>query len=642
MTGAMQEEQRNLFLSSRDRHPSSEAAVFIENHVALSGQQRPVFSERGGGFVSLNEANKQQQESTTLWKEVDEEKERLFELMQQVQKKLSKEHSSEDMIDLRKCSWREVMGQVQKTAQRWKLRPNKQGRTMILIDKLGRHSSALESWLGLLPSGDYGSSICGVFKLAIGAAGQYGKVEETIFEALSEIPIIMESAGRYVDMYWKMRDQYLEQRTFELFRAILQLLRYVMQFFADGKTRKVFEGMMKQEGYKAEINESLEEIRKRAQAVNNEAQQCQARMVFKISDKLDENKEQAHVIFQMLNELLLTHPRLRSDSQENHRIFVSESHLKVTGYDWVNADHLALSDLGDSPKEQSPLRRTSSPFMQHNSNMNNVTEAKSRRKQLLECLRYDKEALAQDISSFIRLGYQLSNHEKSRAAAMITSDQFKSFMQETRHSTCLLVNGRQDLATSNSLSPLSLVVAELANKSQEQGSDLGPVFVISYFCAARQSLPSNNASASQNTAAGMVASLVGQLIEQLGDRNIIVDLSFMTSKTWRKVEELDAKMLCRVFRKLIGQTPPGSAILCMIDEISLYETQTLDYQTSFVMEKLVQLVHREQVNAQQVFKLSVTCQDRALGISRLFPGCTLDLPEEIEMDDAADWAISAM
>jgi hypothetical protein len=46
----------------------------------------------------------------------------------------------------------------------------------------------------------------------------------------------MESAGRYVDMYWKMRDQYLEQRTFELFRAILQMLRYVMQFFADGKS----------------------------------------------------------------------------------------------------------------------------------------------------------------------------------------------------------------------------------------------------------------------------------------------------------------------------------------------------------------------------------------------------------------------
>lgn len=280
--------------------------------------------------------------------------------------------------------------------------------------------------------------------------------------------------------------------------------------------------------------------------------------------------------------------------------------------------------------------------MQHNSNMNNVTEAKSRRKQLLECLRYDKEALPQDISSFIRLGYHLSNHEKSRAAAMITSDQFKSFMQETRLSTCLLVNGRQDLATSNNLSPLSLVVAELANKSQEQGSDLGPVFVISYFCAARQFLPTHDASTSQNSAAGMMASLVGQLIQQLSDRSIIVDLSFMTSKTWRKVEEFDPKTLCRIFRKLIGQTPPGSAILCMIDEISLYETQTLEYQTSFMMEKLVQLIHREQDDAQQVFKLLVTCQDRALGISRLFSGCTLDLLEEIEMDDTADWAISAI
>jgi hypothetical protein len=136
--------------------------------------------------------------------------------------------------------------------------------------------------------------------------------------------------------------------------------------------------------------------------------------------------------------------------------------------------------------------------------------------------------------------------------------------------------------------------------------------------------------------------LIGQLIEQLGDRDIIVDLSFMSSKTWRRVEELEPKTLCRIFRKFIGQIPPGSAILCMIDEVSLYETLMLEHQTSYVMEKLVQLVRQEQDDAQQVFKLLVTCQDRALGISRLFSGCTLELPEEIEMDDTADWAISAM
>lgn len=47
--------------------------------------------------------------------------------------------------------------------------------------------------------------------------------------------MIMERAKRYVDMYRQMRDQFLEQRTIDLFRAILTLLHQVMQFFLDGK-----------------------------------------------------------------------------------------------------------------------------------------------------------------------------------------------------------------------------------------------------------------------------------------------------------------------------------------------------------------------------------------------------------------------
>ncbi|KAF4992488.1 hypothetical protein FDECE_13704 [Fusarium decemcellulare] len=637
----MQDQQRQLFLSSRDRNPPSDAAVFIESHVALPGQPRPVFSERGGGFVSLDEASKQREESAAMWREVDEEKERLFDLMHKVQQKLFKEQASEDVTDLRKCSWREVMGQVQKTAQRWKTRPSKQGKTMVFIDKLSQHSSALSSWIGLLPAGDYGSSICGAFKLVIGAAGRYGKVEEAIFEALSEVPIIMESAGRYVDMYWRMRDQYLEQRTFELFRAILQLLRHIMQFFADGKPKKVFEGMLKQEGYKAELLSSLDEIRKRAQAVNNEAQQCQARMVFKISDKLDENNEQAHMIFQMLNDLLLTHPRFRSESLEAPRIHSSSSHLNVTGYDWVNADHLAPSDQGDEPEAQTSSRNAPSPFIQQDRSMaTSKADAESARKRLLECLQYDPEAPSRDISTFLRLGYQLSESGKARAAAMIRNDQFGLFIGETQRSTCLLVNGREDLSVSDGVSPLGLVVAELANKSKERGSTLGPVFVVNYFCAAHQPSPLPGSLANQNSAASMMTSLIGQLLNQFTDRGIDVDLSFLTKKKWHKIEESDPEVLCSIFKKLTRQIPPGSAILCMVDEISLYETQMLEYQTNLVMEKLVRLANHQQKDGHQIFKLLVTCQDRALGVSRYFSGRVLDLPEEIEADDTAEWALS--
>jgi hypothetical protein len=43
----------------------------------------------------------------------------------------------------------------------------------------------------------------------------------------------MESAKRYVERYREMRVQFLEERTFELFRAILKLLGHVLQFFVD-------------------------------------------------------------------------------------------------------------------------------------------------------------------------------------------------------------------------------------------------------------------------------------------------------------------------------------------------------------------------------------------------------------------------
>lgn len=67
------------------------------------------------------------------------------------------------------------------------------------------------------------------------AADQCGKAEEAVFEALSEIPRVMENAKRYVARYQQMQDQYLEQRTIDLFQAILVLLCHIMKFFVDRK-----------------------------------------------------------------------------------------------------------------------------------------------------------------------------------------------------------------------------------------------------------------------------------------------------------------------------------------------------------------------------------------------------------------------
>lgn len=69
------------------------------------------------------------------------------------------------------------------------------------------------------------------------AAGQYAKVEDACFEALSSIPEIMDGSRRYILAYSDLRNHHLEPKTFDLFRAILRSLTHIMRFFADSSIR---------------------------------------------------------------------------------------------------------------------------------------------------------------------------------------------------------------------------------------------------------------------------------------------------------------------------------------------------------------------------------------------------------------------
>ncbi|KAF4447064.1 hypothetical protein F53441_9363 [Fusarium austroafricanum] len=623
----MQDHQRELFLGARDRHPANEAIRYIENNVALPGQPLPVFSERANGFVSLDEARQDQEESVSKWKEIQEDIEALFSLMEQVQTKLDQNDANQKYstkINLRQCNWKVVLGEVEKTTQLWKSRPNKQSKIMVFVDKVGRHSQALESWLALLPMGDYGSSICGAFKIVIGAASRYTKIEESVYEAISEIPIIMERAKRYVDMYRQMRDQFLEQRTIELFRAILSLLRQVMQFFLDGKPKKFIGSLMQQGAYKEQLFESVDTIKVCAQAVNEEASQCQARMVLKVYEKT----EQTQLVFHRLMDFLLTNPRFQATDSGTSALESNTSRHEVSSYDLLNVDRLSWQDQETS--------RSTTPTIPKSTSLQPVlskADMELAKQRLLKCLNYDPDALTRDISSILSFNYQLSENAKARVAAMLRHDRFQAFMRETQTSTCLLVNGRGDLSTADGVSPFSVVVAELARMSNTDLTDAIPVFVLKYFCAEHQpSYPYNPFT----SPIGMMASIICQLVRQMTDKGLAVDLSFLTDSKWGKLERLELHTLCTVFKRVVEQIPQHGVILCVIDEISVYETSRLGGETDMVVGKLVQIVQR---NRHPVFKLLVTCYDRALDVGRFFSGSTLDFREDIETNDEADWII---
>ncbi|KAF9877006.1 hypothetical protein CkaCkLH20_05272 [Colletotrichum karsti] len=562
---------------------------------------------------------------------------------------MNKNGQNTEEIDIRKCTWGQVQSEIWRTAESWKNRPDKQTNTMKFVNKVGSYSEAVEGWLGLLPAGDYGArqetkcfivpqlsiwkayvlttcSICGVFKLVIGAAGQYSKVEEEIFKALSEIPDFMRRTKRYVDVFWNQRDHRFEQLSIELFRAMLQSLRHIMQFFADSKIRKVWESFGKQNAYKMELLGSLRDLQKCADKIQSEGALCHAELS---KEGLLINRD-TQLVVNDLRRMLESHLSFQRREMEDLRKAVFGVEPSIDAYDMVNVDHnVSEATTDDADSRKSFLAQVES-IQQHN---------ESSRQRLLDVLQYDREAIARDVETCLQLGYRLDDKAKSRAASLVQAELFKAFLQDAHESTRLLVNGREDVSSADGISPLSFVAAELSQLSVKAGAAFAAVFVLNYFCAEHPSSPIFPSP--ETSVTGLMASLIGQLVWQMNDKKIMPDLSFLTEKKWGKISRLDPAALFTLFKRLFRQLPREAMLLCIIDEISIYETQMLQEDTYTALQKLVQL-SSDQKSPSAAFKLLVLSRNRALVVGEHFSEHTLDLQEDIETDGAANWTIQMM
>jgi hypothetical protein len=251
-------------------------------------------------------------------------------------------------------------------------------------------------------------------------------------------------------------------------------------------------------------------------------------------------------------------------------------------------------------------------------------------KRLLKLLQYDPEPGKIDLRTCLQLGDTLDDQAKSRASAMVQSDEFRIWLAEDTSSRSLLVNAHLDLEAAEAHSPLSVVDAELVKAFE----DLESVFVVNYFC----SLHTENIDPSRaSSSIGMMASLVGQLVTQMLDKDIEVDMSFLGKTGFKRVENEDLDILCIIFRELTLQLPAKTLLVCVLDEVSLYETLSLERDTNAVMRRLTRLLTKPM---EAVFKLLVSCRGQSLDFQQYFENIDiLDLQEDTEVDDSAMWKI---
>lgn len=101
--------------------------------------------------------------SQAVWDEVKEEKDKLYQEMESAQRKLASKYPSMEKVDLRSCTWPQVMRQLERAQNIYKEEKIKgsHGKIRHCLRKLGENADYFKRWVKLLPSGDYGSSICG-------------------------------------------------------------------------------------------------------------------------------------------------------------------------------------------------------------------------------------------------------------------------------------------------------------------------------------------------------------------------------------------------------------------------------------------------------------------------------------------------
>lgn len=234
---------------------------------------------------------------------------------------------------------------------------------------------------------------------------------------------------------------------------------------------------------------------------------------------------------------------------------------------------------------------------------------------------------------------QLEEEAKSGASTLIRHTTFRYFLEELG-SKSLLVNGSEDTAAADSISPLSLIITKMARTVKEH---IPGILILKYFCAFRPIYRLSGGLPPDRLLAKMMASLLGQLLEQIGHHGMPPDLSSLTTDELEKIETLTVRDVTKVFRRLTRQIPRNHIVIRVIDETGEFETAILQEQTTYVTRVLAQVGDLELCirKGGPTFKLLLTCRDRGLYISPLLLQ-TLDIEEDIEEDCSADWNISRL
>ncbi|RPA80643.1 hypothetical protein BJ508DRAFT_327181 [Ascobolus immersus RN42] len=464
------------------------------------------------------------------------------------------------------------------------------GRLRRAFRRLGKHSESATSWLGLIPNNSkYMSLVCGGFKLVIEAAAHLHNLREEVFEALADIPTILNSTHRLLAIYDGSKR--LLDFSSELYVKTLSTLAHIIRYFQHKSSTKAIKALFQQSSFGMDLTEKLEEMRTASHNFNHEANLCGVELARKVHDLSQSTNAVVGATYRDVRHI--------GDMVETTRVesrVVGQEILE--GQKGMNEAVVELKQLLLASSEllrvvaileKRGRSRSPSPLNSRGA----LLEEKDNRKLLLSRLTYDKESAAEDISESLRLGARLSVTDQDRAVYIMKSPILDEWLSAL-HSTTLVINN--NVPQSRAFSPARFVAAKLIDAFRHSEKAKARMLVVHHFCKGRR----DDITVILNS---LLAQLVRQCPKHVQTLDPLIKLGSFSGE--------DAKAVRRRLEKLIELLNPQLMVLCVIDNLSclLDNERQVSLAANRMVKWLVSLTEKKWENG-VVFKVLLTAGHR--------------------------------
>lgn len=244
---------------------------------------------------------------------------------------------------------------------------------------------------------------------------------------------------------------------------------------------------------------------------------------------------------------------------------------------------------------------------------------------LLHLLAFDETKVASDRGTNVHP----NKCESQKLPSITRSTQFQNWINKTEgKNASLLIQGHFD--SEDGTSALTQLCARIAYESAPNPK----VLVLTHFCSLHTA--SRAEIGRRAGATGLIASLIGQLLSYDSHR-VQLDLSQITKHALSRIEEFSLKKMCWLFQILIAQIKKGIMIICIIDNISSYETNEAVSNLKWLVRCLqTWVIQANQTSSKPRMKLLITDTNQTTQVYKYFQqDDILDLEASGESGD--DW-----